>query len=442
MSIFLSVVDIYQLYPRNLKEVILTLPCSKSIANRSLIMATYFDMPIYLQNITLNIDIQTCLDSLSQLGYEVKIQDKTITIEKKSKNDTISIYAGPSGTTLRFITALSPFLANTIHIDGDYTLKKRPIEDLLWVLEEQLGVQVVYHEKQGHLPFTLIPSLNFPKTKHLTIKADKSSQFASALMMILPHLGIGATLTLIPPVYSYSYLELTLQVMQTFGFQIHKTDDFTYTYLQRTIPDKIEYFIEADWSAATFWYGYTALSNKKSTLIGLSSHSQQGESYIQKIMAKMGISSTFNQKNELEILPNSQPLSPVQADLTLLPDATPMLAVLAAFAQGKSTFTGLKTLNYKETNRIQALANELHKIGGQVEYTQDTLTIYGQTKSFIPTVIETYQDHRIAMAFAMAGIKIPYLSILDPDCVKKSYPHFWQDYKQTGMLVLPRKTVL
>lgn len=437
--------DVYQLYPKSLREITLTLPCSKSIVNRVIPLSVYFNVPLQITNVTLNTDIETCLNSIAEMGFFVKYNPETNTLkidrQLDVKKEKIHLDVGPSGTTLRFMTALAPFLGSKIHIDGDETLKKRPIQDLLEVLEQQLGVQVQYHEKHGHLPFTLIPTLDFPKTKHLTVKADKSSQFASALLMILPYLGQGATLTLCPPVYSYSYIELTLQVMQELGFEIQKKDNYTYEYVGRQIPEKqIFYHTEADWSAATFWYGYTALSGRKTTLIGLNPNSVQGERSIKQIMQKMGIHSEFNTSNELEILPAQSPLQATDADLTLLPDATPMLAVLCAFAQGKSTFTGLQTLIYKETDRIQALVQELKKMNVNVEYASNSLTIYGTQPQ--NAVIETYQDHRIAMAFAMAGVKIPYLSILEPKCVEKSYPKFWEHYKQTGMLILHRRTVI
>lgn len=438
--------NIYQLYPKSLKDVILTLPCSKSVLNRIISLSVYFDVSIKIENVILSIDIQTCLDSIEKLGISVvyHTESQTLYLHRKSntRKENIHIDAGPSGTTLRFMTALAPFLSAQTYIDGDYSLKKRPVQDLLDVLEQQLGVQVMYHEKQGYLPFTLIPSVYFPKTKHLTVSAEKSSQFASALLMILPYLGIGAMLTLIPPVHSLSYVELTVQVMRQLGFEIVKTEEFTYSYKGRTIPQQeIIYPAEADWSAATFWYGYTALSGKKATLCGLNPNSTQGECNIMQIMQKMGIHSQYNEKNELEIFPSQSSLLPIDVDLTLLPDAAPMLAVLCAFAQGKSTLNGLQTLVYKETNRIQALAQELHKMNVHTENTHEHLVIYG-TKQMHSAVIETYNDHRIAMAFAMAGVRVPYLSIIDPDCVQKSYAQFWQDYKKTGMLILPRKTVI
>jgi 3-phosphoshikimate 1-carboxyvinyltransferase len=437
--------DIYQLYPKNLKEVTLTLPCSKSIVNRVIPLSVYFDVPWQINNVTLNTDIETCLNSIVEVGFfaEHNPESDTVNIYRYSKQKKENVYlnAGPSGTTLRFMMALSPFLSHKTYINGDNSLKKRPVQDLLDVLEQQLGVEVQYHEKHGHLPFTLTPTANFPKTKHLIVKADKSSQYASALLMALPQLGVGATLTLIPPISSYSYIELTVQIMKDMGFQIEKTNDFTYTYKSRTLSQhEIVYHPEADWSAATFWYGYTALSGKKSTLLGLNPESKQGEQNIQYIMQKMGIFSQFNAKKELEIFPAQTPLQAIDADLTLLPDAAPMLAVLCAFAQGKSTLKGLQTLTYKETDRIKALVQELNKMQIQTEHTSDSLTIYGtQPQS---AIIETYNDHRIAMAFAIAGVKIPYLSILDPDCVKKSYSQFWEHYKKTGMLILPRKTVI
>lgn len=437
--------DIYQLYPRSIREVTLTLPCSKSIVNRVIPLSVYFNVPLHITNVTLNTDIETCLNSIAEIDFFVKYNPETNTVKIHRQSDVqkekVQFNTGPSGTTLRFMTALAPFLCREAYFTGDESLKKRPVQDLLEVLQQQLGVQVCYHEKHGYLPFTLVPSADFPKTKHLTVKADKSSQFASALLMILPYLGEDASLTIIPPVHSYSYIELTLDVMQELGFYVQKTTDFTYVYKGRTVPEQeIFYTPEADWSAATFWYGYTALSGKKSILTGLNPDSTQGERNIQQIMQKMGVHSEFNTKNELHIFPAQNSLQAADADLTLLPDAAPMLAVLGAFAQGKSTFTGLQTLIYKETNRIQALVQELKKMNVRTEYTTNTLTIHGTQPQ--NTVIETYHDHRMAMAFAMAGIKIPHFSIIDPDCVKKSYPQFWEHYKKTGMLVLPRKTVI
>ncbi|MCS7029764.1 MAG: 3-phosphoshikimate 1-carboxyvinyltransferase [Bacteroidia bacterium] len=436
---------IYQFYPKQLKEVSVTVPCSKSVANRMLILATHCSAKTELKNVTLNTDIQTCLEGLKKLGFEINYDDSNLSlaIQPNSSNldKEVSINAGPSGTTLRFLTALSLFWASKVHIHGDKSLQKRPIQDLLEVLEHQLGAEVAYHQEKGYLPVTLTRKQNFPKSIHLNVSAEKSSQFASALLMILPCLGVGASVRLIPPVNSYSYIELTLQVMREMGFWVSQTANLTYTYQGRAENNiKKTYFVEGDWSAATFWYGYTALSGKKCILLGLNPNSQQGEKAIQNIMADIGIKSCFNSKNELEIFPAEGPLKPIQADLALLPDAAPMLAVVAAFIKGQSVLKGLQTLAYKETHRIQAIAQELKKIGIEVEHSSDSLRITGGTPK--PAVIETYQDHRIAMAFAMAGVRLPYLSVIEPECVQKSYSNFWADYQKTGMLILPREIVI
>lgn len=409
------------------------------MVNRALIMATLAKKKVILQQLTLCTDTQTCIQGLQNLGISIDaLTSETYEVHNQitTKKKEVHLDVGPSGTTMRFLTALAPFFAESTYLTGNEQLNVRPIQDLGTALSA-LGVEVRYLGEQGYPPIQLSCGSNFPNRQDIVVAASTSSQYVSALLMCLPLLPPEVRLCIQnKQILSRSYIDLTLSVMKDFGFEVKEIEPNVFQYVSQTESPN-EYRIEGDWSAATFWFGYTALSGKKTTLLGLNPHSVQGERAIMDIMKEMGVNAFF-EGEKCHILPPEQPLKAINVNLSSLPDAAMMLAVLAAFAQGTSIFEGLSSLQYKETKRLSALQIELTKMGIKVNHTQDTLTIEGGSPQ--KALIHSYHDHRMAMAFAMASTKIPYLALTYPECVEKSYPKFWGDFAQTGVLHMKYET--
>lgn len=259
-----------------------------------------------------------------------------------------------------------------------------------------------------------------------------SSQFISAILLISPYLAGGLELTLTDGVTSRPYLNMTMSLMQHFGAEVSWKNENT--ILSQTGAYQAQsYAVESDWSGASYWYAIAALSKEANiTLIGLRSSSLQGDRAIVELMEHFGVSTAFTEEGAV-LSKNNQPLpSSLTIDCLETPDLAQTLAVVAGALGVNLTLTSLHTLKVKETDRIEALVTELSKLGLEVEGTNDSLSISGKFKS-TREVIHTYEDHRMAMAFAPLALKMPFIQIDDPEVVVKSYPEYWDHLKEIGI---------
>ncbi|WGD35273.1 3-phosphoshikimate 1-carboxyvinyltransferase [Olleya sp. YS] len=349
-----------------------------------------------------------------------------------STSDVIDIHH--AGTAMRFLTAFfSTQEGRSIELTGSQRMKERPIAILVDALN-QLGADITYKEHKGFPPL-LINGKTLTKHK-VTLKANVSSQYISALLLIASKLKNGLELTLEGKITSVPYIKMTLSLLEDIGVKTTFENNLI-TVLPNNKPLKAssqQLTVESDWSSASYFYSIIALS-EVGTQIKLSSYknnSLQGDSVLADLYKSFDVSTTFEmdtillQKNN-----NTSPNTVINFDLANAPDIAQTIAV-TAFALGlKCHLTGLHTLKIKETDRLVALKTEIEKLGGTVTITDNSLTLEASDNINQNVIIETYNDHRMAMAFAPLALKVPII-IQDYKVVSKSYPTFWDDLDQLG----------
>jgi 3-phosphoshikimate 1-carboxyvinyltransferase len=389
--------------PKSL-SIRLQLPASKSISNRALL-----------------------LDALSYSPYEIEnladCDDTNVLVKALDSNST-TFDIGAAGTSMRFLTA---FLSKTMGewvITGSERMKQRPIKLLVDALNS-LGANIEYLEKDGFPPLKIFGSALIGGEIHL--KGNVSSQYISALMMIAPCMLKGLTIHLEGRIISKPYIYMTIQMMKEYGVEVNFRDTTIHIESQEYQP--IPYKVESDWSAASYWYEIVAIVGKGGIFLeGLSDKSYQGDSKVAELFEQLGVQTTY--MNQGVLISSNQKLTEyMEYDFTDQPDLTQTLAVTCCLKGIPFLFTGLESLKIKETDRMAALINELAKLGFVVsESTESQLKWDGERCDPQTNIsIATYDDHRMAMAFAPAGLVTP-IQIEHPEVVSKSYPRFWEDF--------------
>jgi 3-phosphoshikimate 1-carboxyvinyltransferase len=379
-------------HPTKIVNCEIDLPSSKSISNRLLIIKALCKQNFEIKNLSNSDDTNSLKNALSD-----------------TKN---TIDVGAAGTSFRFLTSyLAIQKGREFILTGTDRMKERPIQNLVAALE-LLGAKISYLGKDG------FPPLKIKGTRilggEITIDGSISSQFISSLLLIAPTLANGLTLNISGNLVSKSYIQMTLKLMEEFGIK-HSWDDNKIVVKPQTYTAK-DYTVEADWSAATFWFQIAALTeNCHIKLNGLYQKSIQGDAKVKTIFKNFGIASVF-ENNALTLTKNNNQNFPKAIDLMDTPDMYQSLKC-TLFALNKTTeITGISTLKNKETDRIKAVKNELKKLGTS-------------------KIIETYQDHRMAMSFAPLSLKYGKLTIKNSEVVSKSYPDFWKDLSRAGFII-------
>jgi len=337
-----------------------------------------------------------------------------------------------AGTAMRFLTAyFSIQEGREITLTGSQRMQERPIEILVEALR-QLGADISYDANSGFPPIK-IRGKKLTQNK-VTLHANVSSQYISALLLIAPKLENGLELTLEGKITSVPYIQMTLALLDEIGIETAFIGNkITVKPIKTIQPTQVT--VESDWSSASYFYSICALSNI-GTQINLSSYKQnslQGDSYLSEIYESLGVQTVFG-TNEITITKTGTAKNNITFDLNKTPDIAQTIAV-TCFGLGTTChLTGLHTLKIKETDRLEALQSELTKLGAHIAVTNDSLILEKSTTMFPEIKIATYNDHRMAMAFAPLAIKIPIV-IEDANVVSKSYPDFWNDLKSLGFEV-------
>ena len=385
------------------------LPASKSIANRALVIAALCGAEDRLQNLSDCDDTQAVIRALSTVGGEKNI--------------------GAAGTAMRFLTAYYAISSESVVMTGTERMKNRPISILVDALRS-IGADIEYMEKEGYPPL----KINGRKLLggELRMQANVSSQYLSAILMIAPYTRDGVKLIIEGDLVSRPYLQMTLSLMQDFGV--------SYTWEDNVIDIKPseycsrEFTVENDWSAASYWYSIVGLSeNKTVRLKYLSPESLQGDSKLVELYKPLGVDTTFVDggviltKNLHTELPNFYDIS-----LKQQPDLAQTLVVSCLLMNVPFKFSGLENLKIKETDRIAALINECRTLGFVLKEVESGVLSWDGEKCAPAEeiVIKTYEDHRMAMAFAPAVIRLGSMIVDEPDVVSKSYPSFWQEFQK------------
>lgn len=390
---------------------VVNLTASKSESNRVLIIRALCKEHFPIHNLAAAKDTETMVSLLAEKG---NIKD-----------------VGPAGTTMRFLTAYYANTPGTWTLTGSERMRNRPIAILVDALKS-LGANIEYLEKDGCPPMKIQGGQL--KGGKITIDGSVSSQYLSALIMIAPSLTGGLEMELTGKIASIPYLKMTLALIAEFGAKysfegnIIKIEEGKY--------QGKEFTVEADWSAASYWYQIAALSDEANiTLKGLKEVSLQGDSAIVEMYKTFGVESTFNGTQVQLLKYNTNSADTFNYDFSDCPDVAQTLAATLIGLNVKGHFKGLESLRIKETDRITAIKNELEKFGASIDILpDDEIQINQATVSSYSGVIETYDDHRVAMSIAPLCLKIDSIDIKEPNVVAKSYPDFWNDLNDKGLV--------
>ena len=397
------------------------LPASKSISNRAMIIYALSGGKTLPENLSDCDDTNVIVNAIQNMP------------------DVIDIKA--AGTAMRFLSAYLSVTEGTHTITGTERMKHRPIGVLVDALRF-LGAEITYLNEEG------FPPLKITGRKHeggyLEIPGSVSSQYISALLMIGPVLCNGLTLKLTDEIISRPYIDLTLWMMKEFGAEADWSDIDTITVKPKPYKSR-EYSIESDWSAASYWYETLALSDNYEDEIkfaGLMDGSMQGDSIARYLFSLMGVKTIFDSTKQG--IPTTVTLKKLERHVPRLdydfinsPDLAQTFVVSCALMDIPFKFTGLRTLKIKETDRIEALKTEMKKLGYIIkDENGDSLVWDGERcEPATDIAIDTYEDHRMALSFAPAAIKLPGIKINDPNVVTKSYPNFWNDMRNVGFII-------
>ncbi|MEK7132852.1 MAG: 3-phosphoshikimate 1-carboxyvinyltransferase, partial [Patescibacteria group bacterium] len=403
------------------------IPGSKSYTNRALLLAALTSNAVKIKNPLVSDDTHAMIACLRELGISCSFKGEYLEVSGNLQtiaDRTYNLNANLSGTTIRFILALSAIIPGEKIIRGRGRLNERPIAHLIDGLR-QLGASIEYVEKEGYPPVRVLSSRLNPGV--VRMKGDVSSQFLSALLMVAPLIGEVA-IEVDGEQVSRPYIEMTIDAMRAFGVVAHH-EKFA-RYIVRA-PQKYHansYKIEGDASSASYFFAIAVLTKSTLTVTNMNPHSVQADMQFLKILESMGNEVIYGDD---EITIKGKGVKALSVDMQDCPDQAQTLAVLSAFASGTTTIRGIQSLRVKETERVSAVERELAKMGIRTESTPDTLVIHGGNPR--PASIDTYGDHRMAMAFAVAGASLPGIQINDPDVVSKTYPHFWNALESIGV---------
>lgn len=396
------------------------LPASKSISNRALIIHALSGGNIMPDNLSVCDDTHVVVKALETMPYAIDIK--------------------AAGTAMRFLTAYLSVTPGEHVITGTERMKHRPIGVLVEALRT-LGADITYVEGEGYPPLQIHGAAL--EGGRVCIPGNVSSQYVSALLLVGPTLKRGLELQLMGSIVSRPYIDLTLWLMREYGADADWTAGDTITVKPRPYVQR-RFLIENDWSAASYWYEMTALYNcdmAKVRLGGLMDASKQGDSIVKHIFSLLGVKTAFGDHEEgkptlVTLTPRMGSVSRIDFDFNNCPDLAQTVVVTCCALDIPFHFKGLASLKIKETDRIEALKCELRKVGYLVQSVNDSeLTWDGSRCEPSMAPIDTYEDHRMAMAFAPLAIKHPGLTINHPEVVSKSYPTFWDDLQSAGFII-------
>lgn len=398
------------------KEVIRTyiqLPASKSICNRALILNALSYSPYTIQNLS------DC--------------DDTAVLVNALESDNCNFDIKAAGTAMRFLTAFLSKVIGEWTITGTERMKNRPIKLLVDALNS-LGARIEYMEKEGYPPLRIFGSAL--QGGEISLAGDVSSQYISALLMIAPLMENGLTLHLEGNIISKPYINLTLQLMAQFGVKTSWNKQKINVLPQEYRP--IRFTVESDWSAASYWYSMMALCpNAEIKLSGLFKNSLQGDATGAELFARLGVGTTYTDQG-IVLKHNGNTTRKLIYNFVNEPDLAQTFVVTCVLLHIPFRFSGLQSLKIKETDRIEALKTELRKLGYVLTDSKNSILEWNgeRCEPEAKPVIATYEDHRMAMAFAPAALVLQDgITIADPEVVSKSYPHYWENLKAAGFII-------
>lgn len=400
-------------------------PGSKSLTNRALLIAALANGPTTLTNALASDDSHHFIESLRRLGFNLQFSNlqSSITIHGlagKIPASHAELFVGNAGTAARFLTAMLTLGQGEYILDGDERMRQRPIGDLIDSLK-QLGVDV---DCPTSCPPVTVRA-NGLQGGLTQVAGNVSSQFLSALLIAAPYAQQPMEIIVTGELNSKPYVDMTLAVMEDFGLRAHREGYSRFHIEPGHYCAQTEYAIESDASAASYFFAAPAICGGSVRVQNISRRSKQGDVAFVEVLAAMGCSITEG-LDWIEVrASHDSPLHGVEVDMRDIPDTAQTLAALAPFASTPTTIRGIASARVKETDRVAAMCAELTRLGVSVTEYADGLTI-NPCAAIQPAVIQTYNDHRMAMAFTLIGLRAPGVQIENPGCVSKTFPGYFE----------------
>ncbi len=413
-----------EIKPHKIEPCQVEVPGSKSYTHRMLIAAALADGMSAVKNTLISEDTLLTMQALRQMGIQITVNGTDVCVE--GTGGCLASCAEPidldnSGTSMRLLTGVAALGEGTYTLTGNARMQRRPIQDLLDALQ-QLNVQARSVSGNGCPPIEV--SGTTINTKQVEINCQNSSQYLSALLLMAPLTAQGLDIAVVGSPVSKPYIDMTVALMESFGIALDRKG-----YQKFIIPGGQsyragQYEVETDCSQAAYFWSAAAISGTQIKVAGVNSASFQGDAHFVDLLEQMGCGVSRESDG---IAVTGRLLKAIEADLADMPDQVPTLAVVAAFARGTTVIKNVAHLKSKESDRLSATVTELNKMGIEANCTESTLTIKGGQPH--GAVVDTYNDHRLAMSFAIAGLKVPGIRIRNESCVEKSFPAFWQVFE-------------
>ena len=406
-------------------QTTVTIPGSKSYTNRALLIAGLTNGECRLEKPLVSDDTKYMIRALKAFGVPVQEEQEAFIVSGKGGKLSTpdgDIFIGNAGTAMRFLTTLSALAPGKIRLDGDERMRERPVADLLDCLT-LMGVHAVSRNNNGCPPIDIAGG-EASKGGEVELAGEKSSQYLTSILLSAPYFKKDTCINIKGDLTSKSYADITLDIMKTFGVQV---ENEKYQHFKVKAGDRYKaqtYQVESDWSSASYFLAAAAVTGGEVTLDNINTQSVQGDAQFTSVLEKMGCQ-IEKKTNSIHI--KGKPLHGITINMNNMPDAVQTLAVTALFAKGETVIKGIGNLRIKETDRIAALTKELTRLGAEVKAGEDYLIV--KPGDYTGAEIETYNDHRMAMSFAVAGLKIPGILIKNPNCVEKSFPDFFRRFE-------------
>lgn len=407
----------------------ISVPGSKSITNRALLLATLAQGVSTLRGVLFSDDSRHFLDCIQRLGFETRVDEEQHIVTVRGLGGPLpleeaELYVGSAGTAARFLTAYLGLSRGRYRLDASAQMRRRPMAPLLDSLRE-LGCEIFYDKdsadsEEGHFPFTL-QGHGFQKNE-ITVNIDSSSQFLSALLISSCLCG-GAFTTRIRGRHGMAYIEMTLKMMEQFGVRVEQPEPGAFRTGAGQSYGARDYLIEPDASAACYFYAMSPLLNIPVLVNHVHFGSLQGDTAFLRLLEQMGCTVEDRPEGILVLPPADRRIRGIRADMSACSDQAITLAAIAPFADTPTTITHIGHIRLQESDRIAAMAAELTRMGIRCEEEKDALTVYPGSPR--PAAVETYEDHRMAMGFSLIGLRSPGILIRNPGCCRKTFEDYF-----------------
>ncbi len=413
-----------EIHPAHNLNARVAIPASKSYTNRALLIAALADGPCRVRSPLHSDDTRYMSEALAAFGIPVERDGDDFLVTGKRgvmRAPEREIFVGNAGTTMRFLTTFSALAEGVTRLNGDERMQERPLADLLDCLR-QMHVDARSIKNNGCPPLEIHGG--GVAGGEVLLAGDKSSQYLTSLLLSAPYFKADTTIHILGELTSKPYADITLDIMRAFGVNVENATYQTFRVRGNQAYRARDYTVEGDWSSASYFLAAAAVAGGTVALTGLNPESVQGDRGLLEALGQMGCRV---EKTASEIRLSGGRLKGIRINMNGMPDVVQTLAVVALFAEGPTTMDGIANLRIKETDRIHALRQELSRLGARVEAGADSITVH--PASYRGAEIETYNDHRMAMSFAVAGLGIQGVKIKNPRSVEKSFPDFFERFQ-------------